>query len=86
MEAMIIMIIINTLIKRIMKIRIMTILLIEIIPDHFTIKELVEKLKGQFECLAENTKKYINFFVNFDKNGKSKYNEYECYLKYLKVI
>ena len=28
---------------------------------HFSIKELAEEFKGQFECLGENTKKYIAF-------------------------
>ena len=26
---------------------------------HFTIKELVEELEGQFHCLGENTEKYM---------------------------
>ena len=30
---------------------------------HFIIKELAEEFKGQFECLGENTKKYITFSV-----------------------
>ena len=43
---------------------------------HFMIKELAEKFKGQFECLGENTEKYIAFSVPIkkeitkkDKNG-----------------
>ena len=28
---------------------------------HFIIKELAEEFKGQFECLWENTEKYITF-------------------------
>ena len=28
----------------------------------FTIKQLAEDFKGQFECLGENTEKYIYFF------------------------
>ena len=29
---------------------------------HFSIKELAEEFKGQFECFRENTEKYITFF------------------------
>ena len=28
---------------------------------HFIIKKLAEELKGEFECLGENTEKYITF-------------------------
>ena len=31
---------------------------------HFIIKELAEEFKGQFECLGENTEKYIFFSIN----------------------
>ena len=37
-------------------------------------KEVKKKFKGQFECLRENTEKYINFSVPIKKeldNGKS---------------
>ena len=40
---------------------------------HFIIKELTEKMEGQFECLEENTEKYITFSVPIKKgldNGK----------------
>ena len=30
---------------------------------HFIIKYLVREFKGYFECLGENTKKYISFTV-----------------------
>ena len=30
---------------------------------HFIIKELAEEFKGQFECLGENTEKYITFSI-----------------------
>ena len=30
---------------------------------HFTTKQLAEKFKGQFECLRENTEKYITFSI-----------------------
>ena len=41
---------------------------------HFIIKELAEEFEGQFECLGENTEKYITFSVPIQKeldNGKS---------------
>ena len=30
---------------------------------HFVIKELAEKLEGEFESLGENTEKYVTFSV-----------------------
>ena len=30
---------------------------------HFKIKELAKEFKGQFECLGENTEKYITFSI-----------------------
>ena len=43
---------------------------------HFIIKKLAEEFEGEFECLGENTKKYITFSVPIkkeiikkDKNG-----------------
>ena len=30
---------------------------------HFIIKQLAEDFKGEFECLGENTEKYISFLV-----------------------
>ena len=41
---------------------------------HFLIKELAEEFKGEFECLGENTEKYISFSVPIKKehdNGKT---------------
>ena len=41
---------------------------------HFIIKELVEKFEEKFECLGENTEKYITFSVSIKielDNGKS---------------
>ena len=41
---------------------------------HFIMKELAEEFEGQFECLGENTEKYIAFSVPIKKgldNGKS---------------
>ena len=41
---------------------------------HFIIKKLAKELEGQFECLGENTEKYITFSVPIKKeldNGKT---------------
>ena len=41
---------------------------------HFIIRELAEEFKGQFECLGENTEKYITFSVPIKKehnNGET---------------
>ena len=45
---------------------------------HFIIKELAEEFKGQFQCLGENTEKYINFSVPI-KNDK----KIECKIKFI---
>ena len=45
---------------------------------YFIIKELAEEFDGQFECLGENTEKYITFSVPNKKeldNGKSVTNK-----------
>ena len=34
---------------------------------HFIIKELVKEFEGNFECLGENTEKYITFSVPIKK-------------------
>ena len=46
---------------------------------HFIIEELAEEFEGEFECLGENTEKYITFSVPIkkettkkDKNGNDK--------------
>ena len=39
---------------------------------HFIIKELVKEFKGNFECLRENTEKYITFSVPIKKGLKIK--------------
>ena len=41
---------------------------------HFIIKELAEKFEGQFECLRENTEKYITFSVPFEKRNLTMVN------------
>ena len=41
---------------------------------HFIIGELAKEFDGQFECLGENTKKYVTFSVPIKKelnNGKT---------------
>ena len=38
---------------------------------HFTIKELVKEFDGNFECLGENTEKYITFSVPLKKEIKN---------------
>ena len=47
--------------------------------SHFIIKKLAEEFEGEFECLGENTEKYITFSVPIkkettkkDKNGNDK--------------
>ena len=39
---------------------------------HFIIKELAEEFKGEFECLGENTEKYITFSVPIKKGNYKK--------------
>ena len=39
---------------------------------HFTIKELVKEFNGNFECLGENTEKYITFAVPIKKKIENK--------------
>ena len=39
---------------------------------HFIIKELVKEFDGNFECLGENTEKYIRFSVPLKKEIKNK--------------
>ena len=36
--------------------------------NHFVIKELAKTFEGQFECLRENTEKYITFSVPIKKD------------------
>ena len=37
---------------------------------HFIIKELANKLKGQFQCLWENVEKYKTFSIPVEKEIK----------------
>ena len=52
---------------------------------HFLIKELTEKSEGEFECLGENTKKYITFFsVNQKENyGNDKITNISYKIKFV---
>ena len=36
---------------------------------HLIIRELAEEFKGQFECLGENTKRYITFSIRIRKEN-----------------
>ena len=51
--------------------------------QHLTIKQLAKEFDGQFECLGENTEKYITFSVpikrELDDNGKT----ITCTLKFI---
>ena len=38
---------------------------------HFIIKELAEEFNGHFECLGENTEKYITFSVPIQNDEKN---------------
>ena len=42
---------------------------------HFIIKELAEKSEGEFECLGENTEKYIHFSVPIKEITKKDKND-----------
>ena len=46
---------------------------------HFIIRELAEECKGQFECLGENTEKYITFSVPI----KKEHDNGQTYIKYI---
>ena len=48
---------------------------------HFIINELAKELEGQFECLGENTEKYITFSVPIKKLDNSK--AIRCKLKFI---
>ena len=57
---------------------------------HFIIKELAEEFEREFECLGENTEKYITFSVPItkgttkkDKNGNYKITKISCKIKFI---
>ena len=50
---------------------------------HFIIKELVKEFKGSFECLGENTEKYITFSVPITKKIENKDLEITYKIKFI---
>ena len=50
---------------------------------HFIIKELVKEYKGNFECLGENTEKYVIFSVPIKKNIENKDLEITYKIKFI---
>ena len=57
---------------------------------HFIVKELAEEFEGEFECLGENTEKYITFSVPFkkeitkiDKDGNDKIMKISYKIKFI---
>ena len=50
---------------------------------HFIIKELVKEFEGNFECLGENTEKYITFSVLIKKKIENKDLEITYKLKFI---
>ena len=50
---------------------------------HFIIKELVKEFEGNFECLGENTEKYITFSVPIKKKIKNKDLEIAYKIKFI---
>ena len=50
---------------------------------HFIIKELVEEFQGNFECLGENTEKYITFSVPIKKKIENKDLEITYKIKFI---
>ena len=50
---------------------------------HFIIKELVKKFEGNFDCLGENTEKYITFSVPLKKKIENKNLEITYKIKFI---
>ena len=50
---------------------------------HFKIKELVKEFEGNFECLGENTEKYITFSVPIRKKIENKDIEITYKIKFI---
>ena len=50
---------------------------------HFIIKELVKEFKGNFDCLGENTAKYITFSVPLKKKIENKNIEVTYKIKFI---
>ena len=59
--------------------------------NHFIIKQLVKEFEGNFDCLGENTEKYITFSVPLRKKIENKnlcksYLDYVCVTKNKKLL
>ena len=50
---------------------------------HFIIKELVKEFNGNFDCLGENTEKYITFSVPLKKKIENKDIEITYKIKFI---
>ena len=50
---------------------------------HFIIKELVKEFEGNFECLGDNTEKYITFSVPLKKKIENKNIEITYKIKFI---
>ena len=50
---------------------------------HFIIKELVKEFEGNFECLGENTEKYITFSATLKKKIENKNIEITYKIKFI---
>ena len=50
---------------------------------HFTIKELAKEFEGNFECLGENTEKYITFSVPIKRKIDNKNLEITYKIKFI---
>ena len=50
---------------------------------HFIIKELVKEFEGNFDCLGENTEKYITFSVPLEKKIENKNLEITYKIKFI---
>ena len=50
---------------------------------HFIIKELVKEFEGNFECLGENTEKYITFSLPIKKKIENKDLEITYKIKFI---
>ena len=50
---------------------------------HFIIRELVKEFEGNFECLVENTEKYITFSVSIKKRIENKDMEITYKIKFI---
>ena len=50
---------------------------------HFIVKKLVKEFEGNFECLGENTEKYITFSVPIKKKIENKDLEITYKIKFI---